>query len=65
MLFEMDDRDFRLIRWRFLHPDAPLSGIARRFRLTTQGVHYRLKLLAEAWPGVAALVGLTLRRRKK
>ena len=62
-LFEMDERSFRIVRWRFLHPNTPLSKIAKRFRVSTQSVHQRLQAVAEQWPPVRELVGLRLKRK--
>lgn len=64
-LFALDERTFRIVRWRFLHPETPLPVIARRFRLSTQAVHQRLQKLAETWPAVRQLVGLRLKRGPK
>lgn len=60
--FEMDEKSLRIVRYRFMHPDVPLSKIAKRHRVSTQSVHQRLKKLAEDWPAVKHLVGLKLKR---
>ena len=61
-VFEMDERSFAIVRHRFLHPYTPIRIIAKRYRVSTQAVHQRLKALDEAWPGIRELVGLRLKR---
>ena len=63
MLMEMDAKSFSIVRYRFHHPQTPLSVIARRYRISTQAVHQRLQQLATKWPGVRDLVGLKLKRK--
>jgi hypothetical protein len=61
-VLDLDPKTLGIVRMRFKNPVTPLKVIARRFRISTQAAHYRLKKLANTWPGVRILVGLNLKR---
>ena len=63
-LFRVDRKTYGIIRFLFLHPGTPLRSVAKRFGISTQAAHHRLKELSITWPQLKQLVGLKFERKK-